>query len=289
VETGSKKIKTTHNIIDEAFGSSDSSYHLSLQLGSDGLCFCILDLDSNKYLVLRSYQFDKVFNWSLLANELDAVIKQDDLLIKKYRSVSVMIVNDQFTIVPSPLFDSSRQKDYLKFNTAFDNDAVISNDALKVIEARNIYAIPREVERIIRKNYGACKIIHSTSALIESLINRNKNSSKKQLFVNMHLSSFDLVLINGNKFEYCNTFRYQSDEDFIYYLLFVCEQLKLNPENIHVFLAGETGKTALHYTLLYKYIRNISFLTRNEGFAYSYKFDEIPAYRYYNLLHKYSG
>lgn len=285
METGNKQVTILHDIIDEGFDSSHVlSYHMSLQLSTDGLVFCILDQKNNKYLLLKSYRFNKISASAQLAETFESIILQDDLLVKKYKSVSLILINNQFTIVPSPLFDIAMQKLYLKFNAGFDDNAIISNDLLKCIDARNVYAIPHEIDKVIRKNFGSCNIIHNTSSFIESLINRNKNSSNNQLFINVGLSSFDMVLINGNKLECCNSFTYQSSEDFVYYLLFSCEQLKLNPENINLVLAGQVEKTSPHFTMLHRYIRNISFISRNEAYSYSYKFDEIPGNFYYNLF-----
>ncbi|MDQ3190095.1 MAG: DUF3822 family protein [Bacteroidota bacterium] len=290
METGNNQIKTIHNIVDEAFNSSSAlSYHLSIQLGLDGLSFCILDIKNNKFLVLKSFKFNKIFTWEQLAQTLESTFKLEDLLKNQYKSVSFLINHNQFTIVPDPLFDTNNQKDYLKLNATFDNSYSINNDVLKSIDARNVFAIPQGVEKIIRHYFRDCKIMHHTSSLIESFINKNKNSNENQLFVNINASAFDLILIAGNKLICCNTFNFYSNEDFVYYVLFVCEQFKLNPEKINLILSGDIEKNSENYSSIFNYIRNISLITRNESFSYSYKFDEIPGHFYYNLLNQFTS
>ncbi|HET6243650.1 MAG: DUF3822 family protein [Bacteroidetes bacterium] len=290
METGNNHTKTIHNIVDEAYNASSTLlYHLSIQIGLNEFSYCILDLKNNKFLILKSYQYDKIFNWTQLANAIENTIKTDEMLKSKYKSVSVLLEHNQFTIIPAPLFDNNNQKDYLKFNADFEQNQSFGNDILKSIEAHNVFVIPNVVEKLIFNYFGANKITHHTSALIESFIKSTKNSNEKQLFVNVHVSSFDFVLIEGNKLICCNSFHVHSKEDFIYYLLFACEQFKLNPEKIKLVVSGDIEKSSDKYTDLYKYLRNVSLIGRNNASHHSYKFDEIPEHFYYNLLNHYSA
>ena len=76
-----------------------------------------------------------------------------------------------------------------------------------------------------------------------------------------------------------NTFEYNTNEDFIYYILFVLEQLNLNPETINlVFLSDVIENDELH-SIAYKYIRNVTFGNRNDTFTYK----EEPTSEYSNF------
>ena len=100
----------------------------------------------------------------------------------------------------------------------------------------------------------------------------------------MHSERFEVLVINSGKLTFYNTFAYQTAEDFIYYLLFVFEQLKLNPETANVELLGELEKSSAVYQLLYKYIRNIKFGARPDAFDYSFKITSLPKQYYYSLF-----
>src|SRR2546421_440654 len=103
----------------------------------------------------------------------------------------------------------------------------------------------------------------------------NKNNKSKKVFANFHSSYFEIVILEGRGLLFCNAFKYKTSEDIAYYILFVYEQLHLNPEEIELILSGEIEKTAKEHSLLYNYIRNIKFDTLHENFKYSYKFDGI--------------
>ena len=57
-----------------------------------------------------------------------------------------------------------------------------------------------------------------------------------------------------------NSFEYSTAEDFIYYLLFTCEQLQLSPETIAVYLLGLIDENSEYFKMAYKFIRNCNLL-----------------------------
>ena len=63
-----------------------------------------------------------------------------------------------------------------------------------------------------------------------------------------------------------DSFQYNSKEDFLYYILFVSEQLELNLLSIQVQLLGSISENSDTFTFLKEYISNIKFLESNCDF-----------------------
>ena len=78
------------------------------------------------------------------------------------------------------------------------------------------------------------------------------------MYVHIQSANFQVIAVRNQKLLLFNTFDYKTEEDFIYYLLFVTEQLNLNPETIQVKLLGTISKESNLYQIAYKYIRNVS-------------------------------
>ena len=53
----------------------------------------------------------------------------------------------------------------------------------------------------------------------------------------------DVLVIKNKELQLYNTFIYKSAEDFIYFALFVCEQLDLDPDQLDCCFFGEIEKT----------------------------------------------
>jgi len=81
------------------------------------------------------------------------------------------------------------------------------------------------------------------------------------MYINVSNQNLEIVVLKNKKLELYNIFSFTTKEDFIYYILFVAEQLKLNPEEINVILLGAIEKESELFTILYQYIRNVSFYT----------------------------
>ncbi|MBK7855253.1 MAG: DUF3822 family protein [Bacteroidetes bacterium] len=105
--------------------------------------------------------------------------------------------------------------------------------------------------------------------------------------VNVSHTLFDLIITEGKKLIYYNSFTYQSTEDFMYYILFACEQMQLNPESAVFYFSGMIEKNSALYLLAQKYIRNIRFTQRPDFCEYSYRFNEVPSHYHYRLYNQY--
>jgi len=282
------KISCLNSSIDESFDLKNiSNYRLLLQIGNDGLTATVLDKIKNKFIAFEYFSFAGIFDLELIPGLFDQVLKVSKLLGGGYLSAACMITNDQSTIVPNALFEEERKKLYLKFNIELKGDDIILSDNIANLDAKNIFAIPDAVKIKLDLLYKNISYHHFSSALIESILAQNKNQQKKKLFVHVQPTHFEAIVIEGKKLLFYNTFRHHSPEDFIYYLLFVCEQLHLNPENIETYFIGEIERNSSIHNLTQKYIRNLKFGERSDNFDFSYQLQTFPKYFYFSLFNNY--
>lgn len=281
------QVHQSNGLFDKALElKASENYNLSIRLSLDGFSFCVFDINKNKFLALQEFTFQEVNNYVALNQILSQIIPSNEWLMASYHKIKIIFETNKSTLIPSPLFDSNHAREYLKFNHPPQLDEIILTDHLPMLEAENIWAIPESIHSTLNKHFPKSHIHHHASSLIESLILQNKNqANNKIVFVHIGKKSFDIIILDGQSFIFYNSFRYQAKEDFIYYLIYVLEQLNLNPENIDVVLLGEILKISSLYEITYKYIRNIRFGKRSADFQYSYVFDEIPDHFHFNLIH----
>jgi len=281
------KIRPAYSFIDEAFDvKKTSGYQLTILIGVDGIAISINEKLINKYIAFESYTFQQVFNFDLVTDLIDILVKTSKLIEHKYKSVVCVLINNFSTIIPNPLFEEDKKELYLKFNAGID-DAVVLVDEMPNLDAKTIFAFPLILKTKLDSLFTSINYHHFSSGLIESLLIQNKNQPAKRLFVHIQPTHLETIVIEGKNLLFYNTFNHHSAEDFIYYLLFVCEQLQLNPENIEVFLIGEIEKGATIFSLAQKYFRNLKFGTRNDVADYSYQLQTLPKHYYYSLFNNY--
>lgn len=272
-----------YSITDESFRKNNpESYALTMQLTESGVSYCLKDLDTDKNVMLVSYPFPAA-NSDRKADFLSELLQQQPWLHKTALPL-ILINSDKFTLIPTMLFNVSEKELYLRFNCHPERGEDIFSDKLLLTDAYSAYALPKNTRANLLSQFPDAKIVHFSSCLIESLLRQFRNQEKTQVFANIHHKSFDLLIIEQRKLKFFNSFCYQTRDDFIYFLLFVMEQLSLNPESIPVHLLGEIEKESEIFEMAYKYIRNACFVERNNMQTYSYVFDRIPGHFFYNLL-----
>src|SRR5690606_21560491 len=108
----------------------------------------------------------------------------------------------------------------------------------KVNQSRLIYGIPSTEAAFVRARFSQTKLVHSVVPFMEALLLLNKNSDGKKMYIHAGKHQMELVVIQDGSLQLYNQFEYRSPEDFVYFPLFVSEQLQLNPEQIEVYLMG---------------------------------------------------
>jgi hypothetical protein len=281
-----ERILPNFSYTDESF-IKENSYHYSLaiEISYDGIVYLVFDEVKNNYILVESFNFNKVFNESQLISSFQNIIENHDNLKLNYEKTNIVFKNSKYTFIPSPLFVAGEEERYLTFNQEILNSETILKDFVKNADLYNIYAIPKLLQNFIELNFRNYKLSHHLTSLVEIIVTKYKNlDENKTVFINLGQSFLDVLVLENQKLLLCNTFQFKTGEEFIYYLMFVFEQMKLNPEKNSLTIIGEIEKDSALYGFIEKYIRNISFIDRNNAFEYSYLFDKIPQHYFYNLF-----
>lgn len=234
--------------------------HLSIQLSLDGFSFCIYNTVSKEFGAFSLYEFE---NASISPYQhldlVSEIFKKEPLLQSKYASVSVSHFNNLNTQVPEPFFEKQKLDQYLKYSVKVLENDYITFDQLKNTDIVNVYIPFVNINNFLIDTFGSFEYKHSSTILIEKLLHQYKNLPNDFCFINVTNNHFEIVVIKNNNFELFNCFKFNTKEDFIYYILFTAEQLNLNPETLQLVLLGNIEKDSELYAIVYQYIRNISF------------------------------
>ena len=112
----------------------------------------------------------------------------------------------------------------------------------------------------------------------------NAHILARQVFVNFWGGHFDIVVIQGRKLLYFNTFMKQAPEDIVYFVLFVLEQLGFVPTEEQITLLGDITTESPDYELLYQYIDRLNFANLFPFADFSPVFSGILVHRYFTLF-----
>ncbi len=275
-------------LLDKSFQKSKvTGYKLYVEISYCSIKQLVLDTSSNTFIGFQKQELTNISNDFTLTNELKKFVKEDELFNHNYKSVYVSVVNNRSTLIPNAIYKSERLESYHHFNFLIQEDDKFYADKLININTHNVYSISKKITDV----FGHLKNLefkHFSSSLIEAaLIDAKANKALSSIYVNVLSKSFQIIVIKNQKLELYNSFNYQSNEDFIYYLLFVLEQLNINNEEATIKLSGNIQKNTNLYTALYKYINTLNFISPSGNLKKSYIFEETPVHFHHGLFNLY--
>ncbi len=269
--------------IDECFGNTPASfYRLFTGVFSDSLQLLVFDPEKNKFVAYARQEIKSGGNRREYADQLKKSFEESNLLQYEYKDTLVIWESWRSTFVPNALFDPAETETYFRFNQSVETDDKIYADKLQIAGIYNVYSISESLEKSI--GLRAYRDRHHASVFTESVLIWSKQKMlPKQVFLNVHPTFFDMLVTENGKLLFYNSFHYKTAEDFIYFVLFVYEQLKISPESNGVVLSGNILKNSVLFETLYKYIRHIEFAIPGEQYSNSYILKDLPAHTIYNL------
>lgn len=279
--------RLSHQIQDEAFTLEQAPQcHLYLSLSQKAIRLAVADTARNKFVVLEDYELITVFTPLQVAEQL-RLIAQDNPLLQEQRwgMVRASVSNLHFTLVPETLYDPKHQQDYLRLHTDLNplQDMVFAYRQSS-LEAMNIFAMDAGLYQALQDLFPEqLQVLHQTSVLLQSVLHQSPRTNLRQMFCFVERNFVTLLVVGPSGLEFCNVFQYLSPEDFIYYVVFVMQEQKMNPEQETLIIWGDITLDSSLFNILQKYIRQVKLGKKPADIEYSYKFHDLFEHRYFEL------
>ena len=272
---------------DPGFSQDRTRYcTLRLQISDQELLLTIADPLSASFPLIEKYTVRNGFSGLKTHESLARVLQTHALTRLPYKSVEVIIVSPEFTLVPAPLFDSGKSDQFMELSLESTGHAAKGSEYFERQEIQLLYSWPSGWKEVILQAFPTCILHHYSWYLLQGILNQQPGGT----CVYVHVQDFrqDIIVIREGKLLFFNSFPFQSPEDFLYYVLLTYDRHDLNREMIPLKLMGEIEVGSAIYSLAYKYIRDIGFMTRSgtqvvpeaEGQP-----EPLPDHFYFNLLH----
>ena len=262
-------------------------YHLSIQVGLNGLSFCILNTVANKYIALKHYPFIQDEKAGL-TERIKKVVDGDEFLGREYKNTTIMPVCFRSTVIPAPLYREEEKEAFFRFNQPLEEEENILSAGVKAIDAYILYSIRKEMTELMKTLFPGAGMLHQDAPFLESIVRYLWVKGKDPaLFLNIHDDFFDLAVFRGQTPLLINAYRYRQVNDMIYFILYTMKTLEMDPAVSPVILQGKVNKTSSLINSLKRYVKKISFARRDPSFIYSYTFNMVSEHTFVNLFNLY--
>jgi hypothetical protein len=278
---------------DDSFSiHSSRDYCLSILVARHGFSFCISRYEDHVILGLEAYNFSisdthlpassDVKEW---CHQLTMLLGNLESLKKSFRNINIGIEQPKSTLVPGALFAEEDKADWLLFNQPVADYEICREEELLPAMAKMLYTIPRNILSVLTTAFPEAEVFSASGQLINNLLSATHEAARDGvLYAHIQGAWVELVYLGEGSLKYNNTFSYQTQEDLAYYVIFVMEQLGLNPDTTVLVLLGEIERGSDHFELLYRYIRNIRFIDNSIMLEPKQMAADIPFHIYFNLI-----
>lgn len=262
----------------ETFDAEKSSqYRMAIQCTLGGLSFALLDTVTQTLVGLEFYQSELLTDSNDLVRTLERALESKGLNNKAFQSVTCLIDNRFCTLVPEPLFNEVDQAKYLDFGFQLPESYTIVSELLASIQCHIVFAYPKALQDKLLAKWKEAKITHSSSVFINSMM---KNDLETAVFVQVRNRDFDMLIKKEGKLFFFNNFKFNTKEDFAYFLLFAMEQNGCSGQDIPVCFSGLIRPASEIIDLCGRYVKDIRFVEDPHSLHINKALEEVP-YPYY--------
>jgi len=210
--------------------------------------------------------------------EWDSAFSNDPNLRLHYSLSKASFTNNLFTIIPRALYDPLEFDSYIQFNIHEPELYYKASKPITPLDAEVLFCVERDTKIILSKYYPNSILYHSSVPLLEGILRQSGGIWGDRLYIftwNNH--DMEIVAIKDGKMSLYNHFFLGSAEEFLYYPLYICEQLHLDRQNMEVYLGGTQIIGSRESEALKPYFQKFSFLGNPQGYGYAPALSSEPS------------
>ena len=266
---------------DEGFDVEKSKdYRLTIQFSLGGLSFAFFDTNSNTIVGIEFYQSDFLTDGNEVFNAIERILDSKRMGGKAFQSVTCIVEDRVNTLVPRPLFDESRALQYLDFGFQIPPDSKILHDFVKKADGENVYALPQVLYSKLITKWPKATFVHASSLFMNGLLGHD-DPARAGVYVCVRNRNFDLLVKKDGELQFFNNFKFNTKDDFIYFLLFALEQCHLSGPETVVLFSGLVMPASEIFSLCSRYVKEVRFIGNDQSLKVSEALNEVPFHYYF--------
>ncbi|MEQ8910599.1 MAG: DUF3822 family protein [Vicingaceae bacterium] len=270
--------------IDQSYESKLSQLELYLNLSKQYLQALYYSPADKQFVGFEEYYLGDNESWSLALDPIRLAVQE---FSGDFKRVQLCLSTPIYTHIPTVLFIESVAENYLLLNHKVPvKSSEVKSNEVSSLQLTVAYEFPFLIENVFQAHFNLSGIHHESVALLE-YFSAKKKREKNEVYLHVQYHHFHLVQFNENGLVFYNRFEYSTVEDFMYYLLYAFEQLKIDRESVNLLVFGELEEESSVYKMLYKYVRKLNIEKRPKSINESQVLSQLGESHFFNLFNQY--
>jgi hypothetical protein len=269
-----------------------SQYALVISIGPYHVRIACISEPEKRCLALEVYQLTAP---ALPADQLAAMQKifqhHAFLATPGWKQAVAYIENQEYTLVPTALFQETAKFNYLQTAIGMVSGKV-RHCTHTDLGLTVIFTVPTQLIDGLA-GIGHYQLVHQANGMIATCLayakeRKKKTKEKPVVFAYIQPGHVHITAIKQERLVYYNRFAYTTPAMLLQYILMVMSALSLNPAIDEVIFMGTIGQDSPTYKMIQQYIRFISIIVLPiEGLQYSWRFKKDFIRQHLDLLNFY--
>lgn len=217
-------------------GPTHFSYSLSNRTGDE--------LYRLNYFSVKEWNTEAI---ELLLKELPS--KEADI-----QGVEIAYESGEFTMVPVAGFQESKLMALHKALYPHAEQSVYKTESLAAWQLYIGYTASATLFNALLARYPDARIRHFLKLALQQA---EPSGTQGRLLVNIRPNHFFAVLLRNNRFQFAREFFYETPADVLYYLLRVCEDHLISPNEVEIELTGLIDQESALFVELWQYFTQL--------------------------------
>lgn len=275
---------TTYSFQSVANLQEEQFYKLFVYVYKSGLSYALVNKNTLSVDKLEEFQLAEASSETMLIQHLSQLCADIEVLRSKlWHEIIVYFHTENFTFIPLSLYDEEQKNEYFgtNFTINFEKELILSS-VIKSNQIVTLFTISNHLSSFFNELFAGRSItfIPYINSLVENFAFQ-KQANEVNFYMYLVDNQLSVVVINKEKhLLYGNQFFVQSNNDILYYILLVAEELAIDNEQLELSLYGYFTSPLALINLLKTYIGKVSWGVPNYNFKIEHFPAEIPNYRH---------
>lgn len=228
-------------------------YYLSIRLHADGFSFYSYNLEGVETVEVETYAFKAD---EQPEDTLENALTNSSIIKADHYEMSYGIVHGPAIQVPLEHFRKDEAANLLRLTYRNPQIGKIYYNILPHLEIAQVFTIAQNMEETLKRHLPNIRLYHSQTMILEKM-SGFADTEETCLFAYFQEKDLFIFGYTEQRLRYANTFKIETPENTLYYILSVCKELGIDGENGECFLIGPheyKNKTA---DTLSKYVHSV--------------------------------
>lgn len=191
---------------------------------------------------------------SMAANLREAFKTADLLQLPPTRAL--VAVDSDVLILPVEQFDENTIETLYRHAFPHTEQDTVLYNVLPDLNAVAAFAVNKDLKLVVDDHFRDVRFSVLMAPVWRHLHQRSFTGTRSKLYAYCHEQKLEVFSFHKNRFKFCNTFQTDKTPDMLYFLLYVWNQLQLNPKNDELHIVGDIPDEENLMAELKKFLQN---------------------------------